>query len=120
MGPMPGIDSSRAAFSSSRSCVARSQLNILNQLVKVTVVSMQAVDELGYLFTNRRASRLKVLVHDGIGIWLAARRLNQGQFVWPHIGSEPKQLALTHEQLAGLVLGLPWQRIREGGVIRIV
>jgi transposase len=73
-----------------------------------------------YLFTNRRANRVKVLVHDGIGIWLAARRLNQGQFVWPHIGSEPKQHALTHEQLAGLVLGLPWQRIGQDGVIRIV
>jgi transposase len=36
-----------------------------------------------YLFTNCRANRLKVLVHDGVGIWLAARRLNQGQFVWP-------------------------------------
>ena len=28
---------------------------------------------------NRRANRMKVLVHDGIGVWLAARRLNQGQ-----------------------------------------
>jgi hypothetical protein len=26
---------------------------------------------------------MKVLVHDGIGVWLAARRLNQGKFVWP-------------------------------------
>ncbi|MEI7298499.1 hypothetical protein WCQ02_41080 [Paraburkholderia tropica] len=33
---------------------------------------------------------------------------------------EPKQRALTHEQLAGLVLGLPWQRIGQDGVIRIV
>jgi transposase len=32
-----------------------------------------------YLFANC----LKVLVHDGIGIWLAARRLHQGKFVWP-------------------------------------
>ncbi|MET3551212.1 MULTISPECIES: IS66 family insertion sequence element accessory protein TnpB [Burkholderia] len=32
-----------------------------------------------YLFANRRANRMKVLVHDGIGIWFAARRLNQGQ-----------------------------------------
>jgi transposase len=34
-----------------------------------------------YLFANRRANRMKVLVHDGIGVWLAARRLNQGRFV---------------------------------------
>jgi hypothetical protein len=31
-----------------------------------------------------------------------------------------KQHALTHEQLAGLVLGLPWQRIGQDGVIRII
>ena len=29
-----------------------------------------------YLFANRRANLMKVLVHDGIGAWLAARRLN--------------------------------------------
>jgi transposase len=33
-----------------------------------------------YLFANRRATRMKVLVHDSFGIWLAARRLNQGKF----------------------------------------
>ncbi|WP_148093205.1 IS66 family insertion sequence element accessory protein TnpB [Burkholderia sp. Bp9142] len=73
-----------------------------------------------HLFANRRANRMKVLIHDGIGIWLATRRLNQGQFAWPHLGGEPKQRALTHKQLAGLVLGLPWQRIGEDGVIRVV
>lgn len=71
-----------------------------------------------YLFANRRANRMKVLIHDGIGIWLAARRLNQ--LAWPRIGSEPKQHGLTRELLAGLVLGLPWQRNGEDGVIRIV
>lgn len=34
-----------------------------------------------YQFANRRANIMKVLVHDDIGIWLAARRLNQGRFV---------------------------------------
>jgi transposase len=31
-----------------------------------------------YVFSNKRSTLLKVLVHDGIGIWLAARRLHQG------------------------------------------
>ena len=33
-----------------------------------------------YLFANRRANRMKVLVPDGVGICLAASRLNQGKF----------------------------------------
>jgi transposase len=68
-----------------------------------------------YLFANRRASRMKVLVHDGIGVWLGARRLNQGKFVWPREACS--SLTLTREQLDALVLGLPWQRIGEAGVI---
>ena len=71
----------------------------------------------GYLFANRRANRMKVLVHDGIGVWLAARRLNVGRFVWPKDGST---LALSRPQLDALVLGLPWQRIGEAGVITVV
>lgn len=35
-----------------------------------------------YLFTNKHANRMKVPVHDGFGILLAARRLNRGRFVW--------------------------------------
>ena len=68
---------------------------------------------------NRRANRVKVLVHDGIGIWLAARRLHQGRFVWPG-EDQGSQHSLTHEQLQALVLGLPWQRIGEKGVISLV
>lgn len=37
----------------------------------------------GYLFANARATRIKLLVHDGFGVWCAARRLNAGHFVWP-------------------------------------
>jgi hypothetical protein len=35
-----------------------------------------------------------VLVHDGIGVWLCARRLHQGHFVWPTPGGMP-QLSLS-------------------------
>ena len=72
-----------------------------------------------YLFANRRANRIKVLVHDGIGIWLAARRLNQGRFVWPAPGVNRHQ-QLSIEQLNALVLGLPWQRLGHDGIITVV
>lgn len=32
------------------------------------------------LFANRHGNRLKVLVHDGYGVWPAKHRLNQGRF----------------------------------------
>lgn len=72
-----------------------------------------------YLFANRRGNRMKVLVHDGIGVWLAARRLNKGCFTWPAEGAAAQQ-ALTPEQLSALVLGLPWQRLGEDGVITVL
>jgi transposase len=72
-----------------------------------------------YLFANRSANRINVLVHDGIGIRLAARRLHQGKFVWP-LGSAAAQLSLSRAQLDALVLGLPWQRMGEAGIIRVV
>ncbi|MEB0114803.1 IS66 family insertion sequence element accessory protein TnpB [Variovorax sp. RTB1] len=75
--------------------------------------------------TNRRANRMKVLVHDGFGLWLCARRLHQGHFVWPHLTSTsmsvpgtpdaPPSLTLSRAQLDALVLGLPWQRLADAG-----
>jgi len=72
-----------------------------------------------YLFANARANRMKVLVHDGLGFWLAARRLHQGHFVWPTQDGQT-QISLSRAQLDALVLGLPWSRIGEGGIISVV
>jgi transposase len=87
-------------------------------LTRVVNVFGSARPHHAYLFANRRANRMKVLVHDGIGVWLAARRLNQGKFVWPKEGAGT--VTLTHAQLDALVLGLPWQRIGEAGVITVL
>jgi transposase len=85
-------------------------------LARVVQVFGSAKPHHAYLFANRRANRLKVLVHDGIGIWLAARRLHQGKFAWPDDGSREHR-TLTRSQLDALVLGLPWERVAEQGSI---
>jgi transposase len=87
-------------------------------LAQVVKVFGEARPHKAYLFANRRATRIKILVHDGIGIWLAVRRLQQGHFVWPRAGSAP--LSLTRSQFDALVLGLPWQHLADGGVIRVL
>ncbi|MGE8483553.1 MAG: IS66 family insertion sequence element accessory protein TnpB [Pseudomonas sp.] len=71
-------------------------------LARVIAVFGAAKPDCAYLFANRQANWMKVLVHDGIDIWLATRRLNQGKFYWPGIrrGSE---VELDHEQLQALV-----------------
>ena len=86
-----------------------------SMLVRVVRVFGAAHPHHAYVFANRRANRLKVLVHDGVGIWLAARRLNEGLFKWP-AGDEP-HLQISEQQLQALVLGLPWQLPRSAGII---
>ena len=70
----------------------------------------------GYLFANARATRIKLLVHDGFGVWCAARRLNAGHFAWPREVT-PTPLSLTQSQFDALIVGLPWQRLPEMSVI---
>lgn len=87
-------------------------------LARVVRVFGAAHPHHAYLFANRRANRMKVLVHDGIGVWWAARRLNAGRFVWPCEASV--KMSLTRAQFDALVLGLPWQLIGEAGIIKIL
>lgn len=87
-------------------------------LARVVQVFGAARPHHAYLFANQRANRMKVLVHDGIGIWLCARRLHQGRFLWT-AAAHGAQSELTREQLDALVLGLPWQRLGEHGAIKL-
>jgi transposase len=64
-----------------------------------------------YVFANRRADRLKVLVYDGTGMWLCTRRLQAGSFAWPREESGSGSVQLSREQFDWLVAGLPWQRL---------
>jgi len=102
-------------------------------LARVIAVFGAAHPHHAYLFANRRGNRIKILVHDGLGIWLAARRLHQGKFHWPRANTPnaslmlssskpepPPTLSLDKPQLDALILGLPWQRLAQGGGIRMM
>ena len=87
-------------------------------LARVITVFSAAQPHHAYLLANKRANRLKILVHDGIGIWLAARRLHQGKFVW--VSDYDTHRSLERVKLGALVLGLPWQRVGQAGIITVV
>ena len=75
----------------------------------------------GYLFANVPGTRIKLLVHDGFGVWCATRRLHAGRFVWLEGASAhapaAATLQLTMQQFEALAVGLPWQRLGDFSVI---
>ena len=66
---------------------------------------------------DMRSGAERLLVHDGFGVWCAARRLNVGRFAWPRELDTAKPIALTQAQFDALVVGLPWQRVPEMSAI---
>ena len=76
-------------------------------------------DELGheplsghlFLFTNRNRTRIKVLVWDGSGLWVCAKRLEKGQFAWPS-GPQASSVSMRPEELAMLLNGLDFTQTK--------
>lgn len=81
-------------------------------LARVVAVFGCAQPYTAYAFTNPRANRMKVLIHDGFGLWLCTRRLHQGSLHWPN--SEQVQISLTAPQWQALTVGLPWRKLGPG------
>jgi transposase len=61
-----------------------------------------------YAFRGRRAGLVKLLWHDGVGLCLLTKRLEQGQFVWPSTTTTGR-IVLTAPQLAALLDGCEWR-----------
>jgi transposase len=57
-----------------------------------------------FVFTNQRRNRLKVLYWDGSGLWVCAKRLEQGRFTWPN--GEKGNVSLRGEEFSALIHGL--------------
>ena len=79
-----------------------------------------------FVFRNRRATAIKVIVFDGQGFWLCQKRLSKGRFGWwPQNGSAATQSLEAH-QLGVLLSGgnpaaakgvEPWRRL-EGPLLK--
>ena len=59
-----------------------------------------------FLFTNARRNRLKFLVYDGSGLWVAAKKLDGGRFRWPESNTTATKVVLSQEELTLLVGGI--------------
>jgi transposase len=88
-------------------------------LARVLSVFGEARAHHAYLFINKRANRMKVLVHDGFGLWLSSRRLYEGGFIRA-AATHDRGMPLSHEQLQAIVVGLPWERLDERSKIRVL
>jgi transposase len=59
-----------------------------------------------FLFANRAHTRLKILVWDGSGLWVCAKRLERGSFHWPKAQQGLCSVTMRPEELAMLVNGM--------------
>ena len=69
-----------------------------------------------FIFRAKRADRVKILVFDGTGLVLYAKRLEAGRFCWP--SPADGVVRLTSAQLATLLEGLAWNMLRPRPVRR--
>jgi len=75
-----------------------------------------------FVFRNRRATAIKLLVYDGQGFWLMHKRLSKGKFCWwPAGGGESKRLEVPELQLLlwngnpdRAETAPPWRRVSAG------
>ncbi|HKB42167.1 MAG TPA: IS66 family insertion sequence element accessory protein TnpB [Gemmataceae bacterium] len=60
-----------------------------------------------FVFRNRRATALKVLMYDGQGFWLCHKRLSRGHFSWWPSAAEDSERLAAHELSVLLAAGNP-------------
>ncbi len=76
-----------------------------------------------FVFRNRKATAVKILIYDGQGYWLCQKRLSTGRFRWwPQSQTELTKVLQAHQLPVLLSGGNPaaaqgvpvWRRVSEG------
>lgn len=63
-----------------------------------------------YVFRNRRADRVKILVWERNGFWLLLKRLEADRFIWPR--SAAAVIELSVDELHWLLAGVDLEALR--------
>ena len=82
----------------------RASFNKLFALTQ-TVLQQDPLSGHWFVFTNQQRNRVKILFWDGSGLWVCAKRLEQGRFSWPADG-EHDCATVRAEELVALLSGL--------------
>lgn len=61
-----------------------------------------------FIFRGKRGDYFKAIYWDGTGLWLLAKRLEKGRFVWSPLVDGA--MTLTPAQLAVLIEAMDWRR----------
>ena len=75
-----------------------------------------------FVFRNRKATAVKILVYDGQGFWLCYKRLSTGRFrFWPagkrlkSLEAHELQVLLSAGDFEAAQAAPPWRRLRAAG-----
>jgi transposase len=60
-----------------------------------------------YVFRGAKSDLIKVIWHDGVGMSLYAKRLDQGKFIWPSPANGV--VSISAPQLAYMLDGIDWR-----------
>ena len=97
------VGSATRIFVATSAVDLRGSFNRLSSLVE-TVLAENPLSGHWFVFTNVRRNRVKILVWDGSGLWVLAKRLEAGKFSWP-AGQTPSA-TFRAEELGALLSGL--------------
>ncbi|MFT0174828.1 IS66 family insertion sequence element accessory protein TnpB [Paraburkholderia mimosarum] len=71
-----------------------------------------------FIFRGRRGDLIKILWATEHALWLLAKRLERGHFVWPQ--ADGGKVHLKHAQLSMLLEGIDWRQPRRTAALSVL